>query len=148
VGRLVLERYYLDLVRSLPPGSEETPLPPVIETQPPAFDFNLEMHQTRVTVDQLLAEGMIEEAESYMEERRRLFVENGYAIRKLNQAYFAFYGGYQSGTPGVGGEDPIGPAVHDIRQRSPSLYDFVVNVRSVTSREALLILQEHLSGDE
>jgi hypothetical protein len=49
------------------------------------------MHVTRLTVDELLAEGKIDEAESYMEERRRIFWDNGFQhLRKLNQAYFAF----------------------------------------------------------
>jgi hypothetical protein len=36
------------------------------------------MHETRVTADQLLADGKIEEAETYMEQRRQIFWENGY----------------------------------------------------------------------
>ena len=69
------------------------------------------MHTTRVTVDALLAAGKINEAESYMEQRRQLFVQNGYTIRKLNQAYFAFYGAYADVPGGAAGEDPVGPAV-------------------------------------
>ena len=45
------------------------------------FDFAEEMRETRRTVDAMLAEGRLEEAEQYMEERRRVFVSNGYAIR-------------------------------------------------------------------
>jgi hypothetical protein len=73
-----------------------------------------------------------------MERRRRLFVANGYGIRKLNQAYFAFYGGYQSGEPGVGGEDPIGPAVQAILDASPSIHEWVVRMRDITTRDELL----------
>ena len=62
--------------------------------EPPPFDFAAEMRETRRTTDAMLEEGRVEEAEAYMEERRLLFVENGYAIRKINQAYFAFYGTY------------------------------------------------------
>ena len=58
------------------------------------FDFRREMQETRRTVDALLAGGEIEIAESYMETRRRMFVEHGHPIRKLNQAYFAFNGTY------------------------------------------------------
>jgi hypothetical protein len=100
------------------------------------------MNETRVTVDELLAEGKVEEAEIYMEEQRALFVANGYAIRKLNQAYFAFYGGYQSGAPGVGGEDPIGPAVQAIRDASPSIYEWIVTMRDITTREQLLTMRD------
>ena len=56
------------------------------------FDFATEMRETRLHTDALLAEGKVEEAEAYMEERRLVFVEHGYAIRVLNQAYFAFHG--------------------------------------------------------
>jgi len=52
------------------------------------------MRETRIRVDKLLAQGRIEEAEAYMEERRQEFVAHGYYIRKLNQAYFAFHGAY------------------------------------------------------
>jgi hypothetical protein len=104
------------------------------------FDFGKEMDTTRRRVDDLLAEGKVEEAEAYMEERRRLFVENGYLIRKLNQAYFAFYGGYQAGggVPGAGGADPIGPAVQEIYERSRSLPEFVKIMRHITTRDELL----------
>ena len=58
------------------------------------FGFNEEMRETRLRVDELLANGKVGEAEAYMEERRLFFVENGYPIRRLNQAYFAFQGTY------------------------------------------------------
>ncbi len=139
MSRLVLERYYPDLAPPppAPAPSEAAPARPQ-PPSPPAFDFGAAMHETRVTVDALLAAGDIEGAEAYMEERRRLFVANGFPIRKLNQAYFAFYGGYQSGAPGAGGQDPIGPAVQALRDASPSLHDWVVTMRTITTREALL----------
>ena len=108
IGRRVLARYYPDLVPPEPPPPPATPPDDAPTPQPPAFDYNAEMNETRVTVDELLAAGDIEEAETYMAERRELFVENGYAIRKLNQAWFAFYGGYQVEGISAGGEDPIG----------------------------------------
>lgn len=112
------------------------------------FDYNTEMHETRVTVDALLAEGNVEEAEAYMEQRRVFFVENGYALRKLNQAYFAFYGGYQGGDfAGAGGTDPIGPAVREIRALSPSLLDFALNLRGVTDQSGLIETLERLRLD-
>jgi hypothetical protein len=61
---------------------------------PDVFDFRREMQETRLRVEELLAAGRIEEAERVMEERRLLFLDNGYYIRKLNQAYFAFHGTY------------------------------------------------------
>jgi hypothetical protein len=97
------------------------------------FDFNAEMRVTRLRTDDLLAQGRIEEAERYMKSRRALFVANGYFIRKLNQAYFAFYGAYNAepgGAPAAG-RDPVGPAVQDLRKRSPSLGAFIRTIAGV-----------------
>jgi hypothetical protein len=144
IAPLVLQRYYPELAPRPEPSDTgvqlNAPTP-----EPPVFDFGAEMHETRITVDRLLAEGRVEAAEAYMERRRRLFVANGYAIRKLNQAYFAFYGGYQSGEPGVGGEDPIGPAVQAILDASPSIYEWVVTMRSITTRDELLAVSGALA---
>lgn len=100
------------------------------------FDFGAEMHTTRVTVDQLLAEGKVEEAEAYMEERRRYFVANGYLLRRLNQAYFAFHGAYAS-APGAAGEDPIGPAVRLMWSLSATPREFLRTLGPVTTLAAL-----------
>ena len=139
VSRLVLARYYPDLLPP-PPAPVETDAAAPAPFPEPAnrFDFGAAMHETRVNVDALLAQGRIEDAEAYMEQRRILFVENGYAIRKLNQAYFAFYGGYQSGTPGVGGSDPIGPGVQAIRDQSRSILEWIETMRGITTRAELL----------
>ncbi|MDL1900148.1 hypothetical protein FBR02_05195 [Anaerolineae bacterium CFX9] len=148
VGRLVLERYYPDLVPPPPAPRDPNAAPPPTPNPgtPPPFNYGAEMHETRVTVDALLAEGRIEEAEAYMEERRQVFVNNGYMIRKLNQAFFAFYGGYQSGTPGEGGSDPIGPAVQAIRDASASIHDWIVVMRSITTRDELLAVRDAMAG--
>ena len=45
-------------------------------------------------------------------------------MRKLNQAYFAFYGAYADQPGGAAGEDPVGPAVRALRERSQGLADF------------------------
>jgi hypothetical protein len=94
------------------------------------------MRETRVRVDELLAEGKVEEAEAYMEQRRQVFVEEGYHIRKLNQAYFAFHGAYAD-QPGASGADPIGPAVRDLFARVPDLHSFVAQASRVTTLEEL-----------
>ncbi len=97
------------------------------------FDFNREMRITRLRADELLAEGKISEAEQYMEERRAVFVRNGYQIRKLNQAYFAFYGAYNAepGGSATAGRDPIGPGVQRLRQQSATLGEFMQRVSRV-----------------
>jgi hypothetical protein len=134
VGWAVLNRYYPDYAG---PPPDWTPQPPQEETpqfpeNPPAFDFRAEMHQTRVHADELLTAGKIDEAEQYMEQRRVIFVEHGYQIRKLNQAYFAFYGSYAD-EPGATGSDPVGPALRELRYYSPSLLDFVRRVQGMTT---------------
>jgi len=95
------------------------------------------MNKTRVYVDYLLWLGKVRAAELTMEAERRVFVRNGYLIRKLNQAYFAFYGGYQ-GEPGAGGTDPIGPAIETLQGRSRSLSGWLATMRGLTTRDDLL----------
>lgn len=134
IGRAVLEMFYPELVPPPDPGTE------LLEpTEPPAFDFRAEMHETRVTVDGLLADGEIGEAESYLERRRSFFWEHGYQIRKLNQAYFAFYGAYADEPGGAAGaaEDPVGEAVRALRAQSPSLAVFLKRISWITSFEQL-----------
>jgi len=81
-------------------------------------------------VDALLAKGYIDEAEAFMEARRRRFLSYGYAIRRLNQAYFAFHGSYAT-SPGA--VDPIGPKLIRLRELSPSLAAFLRSVARITS---------------
>jgi hypothetical protein len=104
----------------------------------PPFDYRAEMHTTRVHADELLAEGKIDEAEAYMEARRQVFWDNGYAIRKLNQAFFAFYGAYADVPGGPAGEDPVGPAVRALRKQSDSLADFLNTISWMNSYDDLL----------
>jgi hypothetical protein len=94
----------------------------------PPFDFRAQMHETRITTDALLAEGKIEEAEAYMEQRRLVFLQNGYLLRKINQAYFAFHGAYADSPGGAAGQDPVGPAVRALREQSESLADFIKTI--------------------
>jgi len=141
VGLLVMQRYYPELVTASKPPlqlASDKPASPNPEGETPHFDFRAEMHTTRVTVDAMLAEGKIEEAEAYMEARREIFWQNGYTIRKLNQAYFAFYGAYADVPGGAAGEDPVGPAVRALRAQSASLADFIDRISWMTSFEELL----------
>ena len=142
IGALVIERFYPERIpaasrpsvqlAALPggvPGPGGLPRPP--------FDFRAQMHETRLTVDALLAEGRIEEAETYMEQRRQVFLQNGYLLRKINQAYFAFYGAYADVPGGAAGEDPIGPAVRELRAQSDSLAAFVNRISWMWNFEQL-----------
>jgi hypothetical protein len=139
LGRLLIERYYPELAPPPPaPQTEATLEPQPQETDtPPQFDFQSEMHTTRVTVDKLLSEKKIGEAETYMEERRVVFWDHGYLIRKMNQAYFAFYGAYADQPGGAAGADPVGAAVRLLRQQSPSLTSFVKRISWMWSFQQL-----------
>ncbi len=127
IGYAVIERFYPELLPE-----------PVLETrstdsqgttlEPPAFDYQAEMRLTRVNADRLLAEEKIEQAETYMELRRRFFWDNGYHIRKINQAFFAFYGAYADQEGGAAGEDPVGAGIRTLRAQSSTLADFINRV--------------------
>ena len=145
IGRRMIERYYGELADRLPSLPVPPDWPPFSggelvwpeEPPPDQFDYNREMRETRLRVDELLAEGKVEEAEAYMEERRLLFVGRGYSLRKLNQAYFAFYGSYAT-SPSSG--NPIGGQLEWLRAQSPRLRDFVVTVASIARHQDLLDL--------
>jgi hypothetical protein len=141
IGRVFLEKYYPELLPEvLPAESTSTPAESLDEDLPgnqPEFDFRKEMRITREKTDQLLAEGKVEQAEAYMESRRKYLWENGYQIRKLNQAYFAFHGAYADEPGGAAGDDPVGDAVRRFRAQSASLSEFINRISWITSYEEL-----------
>jgi len=138
IGLLVIKKFYPEM---LPPASLPTfdlislpsdrPNPETLTR--PSFDFRKQMHETRINTDALLTDGKIEEAEAYMETRRLVFLQNGYLIRKLNQAFFAFNGAYADAPGGAAGQDPVGPAVRALRAQSSSLADFVKSIAWMSS---------------
>jgi 6-pyruvoyl-tetrahydropterin synthase len=133
VSQKVIDRFYPEMQTT---SSSQTPralaLAGGLQTEAP-FDFNTEMHETRVTVDYLLKENRVKAAESYMEARRKTFLQHGYLVRKLNQAYFAFYGAYADVPGGAAGQDPVGPAVRALRTQSGSLADFLKQIAWMNS---------------
>ncbi len=139
ISILFMKRYYPELASAYGLESVSASLAPVPPGgfPRPVFDYWSEMHTTRVHVDELLAEGKVEEAEAYMEMRRQVFWENGYHIRKLNQAFFAFYGAYADVPGGIAGEDPVGPAVRALRAQSASLTEFLKTIAAMSSFEEL-----------
>jgi hypothetical protein len=124
IGAIIYEKYYsVDEI-------EDTPLP----SDPSAFDFGKEMREIRRTVDEYLARGEIEQAEVYMEQKRLFLAENGYHIRKLNQAYFAFHGAYADSPTSI---NPIGVEMRQLREQCGSLKDFLNTVAEMTTRQEL-----------
>lgn len=120
---------YLPAEEAPPPAppAESESIEELVPPEPLPFDFRAEMHITRLEADRLLAEGKIEEAEQYMEQRRIFFWENGYQIRRLNQAYFAFHGSYAADPGGAASEEGVdlGQELRELRSRIPSYHEFM-----------------------
>ena len=129
LGQAMLQAYYPDLVPSPRPPAGAKPKEPAEPSEPPPFEFGPEMRATRLVVDELLKQGKVDEAEAFMEARRLTFVEHGYPLRVLNQAYFAFHGSYATGASST---DPIGPKLRQLRAQSATLRDFLATVDSIT----------------
>lgn len=120
-------------VESQPPVSKPTAPP---ESPGQKFDYRAYMRETRLEVEEMLAAGAIAEAEEYMEQRRLGLEAHGYFIRRLNQAYFAFYGSYGEGFA-ASPRSPIPQLVREVRARSESLGEFLARVRNVRTLEDL-----------
>lgn len=104
------------------------------ETPPGAFDFNKEMHAVRLAVDEYLEKSEVEEAERFMEEKRQFIYQNGYYIRKINLAYFAWHGSYGGSPSSI---SPIGEQINELRERSSSLGEFLKLVDGISNPDDL-----------
>lgn len=124
IGAQVYDKYY---------AADESVTPPAPATKP-AFDFNAAMREIRQNVDSYLANGEVTTAEQYMEQQRQYLETKGYYIRKLNQAYFAFYGSYADSPTSI---SPIGTKLQALRSRSASLKVFLSTVANVNSVQDL-----------
>jgi len=140
ITQAVFHMFYPDLLEKSPlvPDTVFASSNPAAPENTEEFSFSREMYNTRVRVDALLEEGKIEQAEKYMETRREFFWENGYAIRKLNQAYFAFHGAYADVPFSAAGRDPVGENVRLLRTRHPSLASFIRSISQMRSYEELV----------
>jgi hypothetical protein len=96
----------------------------------PTVDFNVEMRSLRLQVDDLLKQGKTDEAERAMEEKRQYLADHGIVIRKLNQAYFAFYGTYGDS---AASSNPVGPKIEQIWNLTKDVGRFLAVMREVTS---------------
>jgi hypothetical protein len=127
LSRKVILRYYPEWADKLPPldaTGQPKPAKP--------SEFHLSMRHIRTTVNHLLADGEIDEAEEFMEIERLKLVKKGYNLRKLNQAYFAFHGSYALSPASV---DPIGVNIKKLRVNSPSIKSFVDRIGWINSYE-------------
>jgi len=125
IGAMVAESYYSES------GNNESQPQKAVS----GFDFNQEMRDIRRAVDQYLAQGEIEQAEDFMEQKRQYLATKGYHIRKLNQAYFAFYGTYADRPTSI---SPIGLELKELRSQSASLKEFLETVAAMTSHQDLI----------
>jgi hypothetical protein len=161
LGLEVMRRYYLDTLKKEHPDLVEpkplvapdlNPGPrPAPQRDPNQFSYNNALYETRVNVETMLADARqlkaagksgeaqakIVDAENYMEERRQFINAHGYGIRKLNQAFFAFYGAYADRPGGAAGSDPTGPSVVALRAYSSSLRQFLDRVSSILTLQDL-----------
>ena len=103
---------------------------PSTAERPSMLQFRAMLRETRVKLDAMLRAGQIDEAEAYLRDRRLEFVAAGFQIRKLNQAYFAFYGSYGDGAAGV---NPIPRQLGWLRAASGSPGEFLRQVGQLTS---------------
>jgi hypothetical protein len=126
VGAAVVKKYYPQFQSN----SQTVQTNSATTVNQPVFNFNQEMQNIRKQVDKYLAAGEINTAEQYMQQKQEYLAANGYYIRKLNQAYFAFYGTYAD-SPAY--ENPIGTEIKRLRTKSASLKDFLNTVSSMTS---------------
>ncbi len=122
IGAIVRQKYYPEYDND---GNQ------TVESE---FDFNREMREIRKAVDKYLAQGEIEQAEEFMEQKRQYLASMGYYIRKLNQAYFAFHSTYADRPAFI---SPIGLELKELRSQSTSLKDFLNMVAAMTSRQEL-----------
>ena len=140
IGRELGDRaheFLLDSAERPPAPIPPPPSPPAVDAdeRQAHFDFTAEMRTTRLRVDDLLSEGKIDEAEEYMEERRLLFVRNGFPIRRLNQAYFAFHGTYAGS---AASSSPIGGQLARFRELTPDLRAFTVEMSQIGNYQQFL----------
>ncbi len=124
IGAIIYEQYYATVETDDAEQAADS-----------GFDFNKEMREIRKAVDDYLARGEIEQAEEFMEQKRQYLAENGYNIRKLNQAYFAFHGAYADSPTPI---SPIGAELKELRSRSASLREFLDTVTGMTGRQDLV----------
>ncbi len=94
------------------------------------FDPREFLHETRHEAEQLLSDGKIDEAETYMESRRQTLVENGHNIRKINQAYFAFHGTYADSPSST---SPLARQIYQLRQQTTNAGQLVKTLQTISN---------------
>ncbi|PKB56630.1 MAG: hypothetical protein BZY69_00680, partial [SAR202 cluster bacterium Casp-Chloro-G1] len=122
---------------------EATPEPAA--TSAPVLDRNEVLRELRLEVDTLLADGRIDDAEARMEQVRLELCDTGFCQRRINQAYFAWYGTYAARPDAT---DPLGPQIIALREQSGSLAAFLKRVRGAGSRADVEALAAEVTSSE
>jgi hypothetical protein len=107
------------------------------------IDYNAEMRSLRMDVDALLAAGKVSEAEQEMDAKRDYFAQHCINIRKINQAYFAFYGTYADTSAS---SDPIGPKIEKVWDLTQDVGVFLRLMREVRNVSDLDLLVSTLQA--
>ena len=94
--------------------------------------------------DRYLQYDEIKIAEDYMHNQRDLFESNGYPIRKINQAYFSFYGTYANRPESI---SLTYKYLLEIRNKVSSSYEFVALMQDISSYEEFLSIYNELISD-
>lgn len=135
IGNRVRKAHPIDL-----PADANGNTPPA---SAPTIDFSAEMRKLRLEVDALLAGGKVAEAEQTMEDRRKYLEAHGITIRKLNQAYFAFYGSYGNT---AAASNPIGPKIERVWALTKDVGLFLKVMRDVKNERDLDAALERLAA--
>lgn len=99
------------------------------------------LRETRIRVDSYLVAGEIKIAEAYMETQKNKINDQGYSIRKLNQAYFAFRGNYADSPSST---SPIWDQLVEFRSYCNSIGEFILKISGIHSyKDFEVLLEKH-----
>ena len=117
-------------VRRYPLPSNDDTKPAAPTPAQPSVDVGAVLRQLRLDVEALLSEGLIDEAEALMEERRQELGAQGVVFRRINQAFFATRGLYADTPSSI---DPLGGKLTLLRERAGSVGQFLRTAAQLTS---------------
>jgi len=128
VADMVAKELTAKFTQRWPPPVQEAP------PSPPPPQLLQQLRALRQQVETLLARGDVPRAERLMEEERERLAEKGFYFRKINQAFFAFYGLYAESPASI---SPIGDKLKALRRKAGSLQGFLELVSGITSEAEL-----------
>ena len=102
--------------------------------------FNSEIRFTRSITDNLLSKNKIDMAETFMLAQTNKLNYQGYQIRKINQAYFAFYGSYADSPQSI---SPIYQQLQDLREKRLNIGELVNEIKNISTYEDFRLLLNH-----